>query len=36
MWWTLVALTDSEVVVVGDSDVVLLVSVTICDECALA
>ena len=36
MWQTLVALTDSDVVVVGDSDVVLLVGVTIGDEHALA
>ena len=36
MWWTLVASTDNEVVVVGDSDVVLLVGVTIGDEHALA
>ena len=36
VWWTLVALTDSEVVVVGDGDVVLLVDVTVGDEHALA
>ena len=35
MWQTLVVLTDSEVVVVSDNDVVLLVGVTIGDECAL-
>ena len=36
MWWTLVVLTDSEVAVVGDSDMVLLVGVTISNEHALA
>jgi hypothetical protein len=33
VWWTLV-LTDSEVVVVGDGDMVLLVDVTVGDECS--
>ena len=35
-WQTLVASTDDDMAVVGDSDVVLLVGITVGDEHALA
>ena len=36
MRWTLVVSTDSNIVAVGDGDMVLLVGITIGDEHALA